>query len=131
MICMPFDMIPPRVIVYDGVQLYSFKYNELQSHTLFLFIFSHIHRAEGNTVVYLTVTLTLIILEKPGDTQSPGLFYFAPPFAIQIKIPINTANAAMTAIKINDLRGPLGERYTFAPGFGAAAVTVLASCCCF
>ena len=33
---------PPRVIVYDGVQLYPFENNELQSHTLFLFIFSHI-----------------------------------------------------------------------------------------
>ena len=74
--------------------------------------------------------LTHIKLEKPGDHQSPGLFYFAPPFAIQIKIPINTANVAMTAIKIHDLRGPLGERYTFALGFGAAAVTVFASCCC-
>ena len=58
-----------------------------------------------------------IILEKPGDTQSPGFSYFAPPFAIQIKSPINTANAAMTAIKIQDLRGPLGERYTFAVDF--------------
>lgn len=74
--------------------------------------------------------LTHIKLEKPGDVQSPGLFYFAPPFAIQIRNPINTANAAMTAIKTHDLRGPLGEPYTFAPGFGAAAVTVLANCCC-
>ena len=71
-----------------------------------------------------------IILEKPGDAQSPGLFYFAPPFTIQIKIPINTANVAITAIKIHDLRDPLGERYTFAQVFGAAAVTVLANCCC-
>ena len=70
--------------------------------------------------------LTLFISRKPGDAQSPGLFYFAPPFAIQIKIPINTANAAMTAIRIHDLRGPLGERYTFALGFGAAAVIVFA-----
>ncbi len=75
--------------------------------------------------------LTLFISRKPGDAQSPGLFYFAPPFAIQIKIPINTANAAVTAIKIHDLRGPLGEQYMFAPGFGAAAAMVLACCCCF
>ena len=30
----------------------------------------------------------------------------------------------MTAIRIHDLRGPLGERYTFTLGFGAAAKMV-------
>ena len=32
----------PRVIVYDGVQLYSFKYSWLQPHTsFFVYIFAH------------------------------------------------------------------------------------------
>ncbi len=49
------------MIVFDCSRLYPFEYNGLQPHTSFLLIFSHILRVEGNTVVYLTVTIVLFI----------------------------------------------------------------------
>ena len=58
------------MIVFDCSRLYPFEYNGLQPHTSFLLIFSHILRVEGNTVVYLTVTLYLPIWYCGRDLNS-------------------------------------------------------------
>ena len=64
------------MIVFDCSRLYPFEYNGLQPHTSFLLIFSHILRVEGNTVVYLTVTVEHRAVEELTDGYFQTVAYF-------------------------------------------------------